>query len=97
MGGKSKNKIDKRLKELERIMSDYYRKLGKYELEYQNLMSKFDDHDLQLVYSYLKDMELDIVLKATVRILNFHYQVKNHLILKHQLILIYFVNQIIIV
>jgi len=40
MGGKSKNKIDKRLKELERIMSDYYRKLGKYELEYQNLVNE---------------------------------------------------------
>lgn len=57
MGGKNNKKIDKRLKELEKIMSDYYRRLGKYELEYQDLVNELVK---KMAEKKLEDIKKDI-------------------------------------
>jgi hypothetical protein len=58
MGGKNNKKIDKRLKELEKIMSDYYRKLGKYELEYQGLVNELVK---KMAEKKLEDIKKDVI------------------------------------
>lgn len=54
---KNNKKIDNRLKELEKIMSDYYRQLGKYELEYQDLVNELVK---KMAEKKLEDIKKDI-------------------------------------